>query len=156
MLLRVGCYLLTSSFQQFLFSEACLHTWGNPACKHLKNCNQQKIAVRIHKWMKNLVHYFSENNIHITANNIGLHEANTPHTSKLSCDMKTINFQEYLPEYTSISFIIIHDGIKDGKYKIGIIGSKNQSISHQYSCSWHKTPLTLKNMQYISNKLNIT
>ena len=90
------------------------------------------------------VRYFSENYNRITVYTILVYSIKQ---TRLTLEMTTANYHdiskrenfewpEYLPlcENTHISFIIIHDGCRCQK-KIGVIGSKNQSIFRQ--CSWH-------------------
>ena len=66
------------------------------------------------------------------------------------CKRKNFKWPEYLPlcEYIPISFIIIHEGIKD----VVVNRNRNYRANHPLifrRCSWHKTPITLKTMQYI-------
>ena len=116
---------------------------------------------QIHNWMIDSVHYLSENNNRITVNTILFYilkrrrltpKMTTTTDCHVTCKRESFKWPEYLPLYenTPISFIIIHDGIKDVivYLKIGIMESKNESIIRQ--CSWHKTRLTLQTMQYTS------
>ena len=94
--------------------------WVNPTEKHLWHNYQM---YRIHKWMIDSVHYFSENNNCITVNTIlvyilkrtRLAPKMTTANCHVICKQESFKWPEYFPlcEDTPIPFIIIHDGIKD-------------------------------------------